>query len=159
MTRTLTIIAIVCSLGTAASARPEPEPRLKARNNHVIIEHQTSASVPTIGPPLAPVTIEFFCRVADRYTSRRIYRKLMLLHKRHPTRLRIVFHLVGYGRRYLAKAALGAHLQGKFRAFMDAMWKLSYRFRQPDLEALVKRIGLDWPPISAWSPTNDSTPC
>lgn len=132
--------------GPARTVTPDP-PRIQPRTNHVTITHQTVAAVPSVGPALAPVTIEFFCRVADRHTSMRIYRRLMQLHKRHPTRLRIVFHLVGYGKRFLTKAALGAHAQGKFRTFLDAVWLLNHRFRQKGLKGLVERLGLAWAPI------------
>ncbi len=140
MLRSLVIIAVACSGVATATAQPTVP---RARNNHVVVSHQPATPKPIIGPARAPVTIEFFCRVADRYTSKRIYDRLMQLHRRHPTRLRIVFHLVGYGKRYLAKAALAAHSVGKFKAFMDAVWNVGRRFRKRHLEGLVRRLGID----------------
>ncbi len=129
--------------GGATSAPAELEPRPES----VVVVHDPPSDVPVYGHRYAPVTVDFFCSLADQYYARNVYALLMELAKRHPHRLRIAYRLVDpIGRSFVAEAALEAFAQGRFHEFIAEVLSPTSRRRilkPSDLAEPAKAAGLD----------------
>jgi protein-disulfide isomerase len=101
---------------------------------------------PTLGPADAKVTLvvstDFQCPYCGRLAP-----TLEALHRRYPTALRVVFknNPLGFHRRALpaAKAAMAAHLQGKFWAYHDRLFATQSLMDDADFERHAIQLGLD----------------
>ena len=121
--------------------------QLEPRAQEVVVFHDPPSEMPVHGHRYAPVTVDFFCSLADQYYARSVYTLLMELAKRHPHRLRIVYRLVDpIGRSFVAEAALEAFAQGRFHEFIaEILSPMSgQRILKPeDLTAPAEAVGLD----------------
>lgn len=122
----------------------------------VKIEHEPPLESPTLGPRLAPVTIEFFMDPSEHH-SRRYDRMIQELAERHPTRLRVIYRIVSRRGRssWQGEAAREAFAQGRFREFLDAYYARS-RWSRTDLPELAESAGLDPEAMDANVSPNES---
>jgi predicted DsbA family dithiol-disulfide isomerase len=134
------LLCSVLALPVQANAESRP------RGEIVTVVHRPPSQVPTRGPHLAPVTIDF---VLDPQDARSIvvHRLLEILATRHPERLRIRYRLVGRSDRHgLLEAAHEANAQGKFFEFLEAYYGATYSSSSvigKDLERIAQEVGLD----------------
>jgi len=138
--RALVLSSFACFLGLAASFEASAAP-----DKIIQVTHQERAAEPTLGPALAPVTIEFFFDVADPQ-SVVTHRLLQIMRARHPERLRVRYRVTGRGgrsNRHLA-VALESHRQGLFFPFLNKLYGDNQpNPRRADLEAVSRGVGLD----------------
>jgi protein-disulfide isomerase len=109
----------------------------------VRVEHRDLDAMPTRGPANAPVTIELF--FAPVQSSRRTeYKTIEALQAKHPSKIRLVYRIIkATGTSRLHYAALEAHAEGKFDAFMDAINKKAGALTDAQLIELAKSIDMD----------------
>ena len=101
---------------------------------------------PSIGPSDAKVTLivstDFECPYCSRLAP-----TLDALHARYPTALRVVFknNPLAFHKRAMpaAKAAMAAHLQGKFWPYHDRVFATQKLLSDADLERHAIQVGLD----------------
>ena len=126
----LTTLSLVAGLAASPAAAAPPDPRIE---NQPVITHTRASEHPQWGPRLAPVTIEFFFDLENRYHGS-TYRTLKKFAQRHPTRLRVVFRVIKVRKvtPWLAQAVLEAFGHGRFFPFVDA-W---YAERRPSRQTL-----------------------
>ncbi len=138
----LPLAGFVCALvfftgDTSAQDRP--------RGDIVEVIHRPPSPIPTRGPHLAPVTIDFFLDPQDS-RSIVVHRLLEILSTRHPTRLRIRYRLIGRSERHqpILEAAHEAAAQGKFFEFLEAYYGVSYLAGTGrDVDRVAEELGLD----------------
>ncbi len=127
-----------------------PKP-FETRAQTPTVIHDPPGTMPVHGPRFAAVTAEFFCD-PHNYTSKRVYQRLMELAKRHPTRLRIVYHV--YSARYapfLAEAMAEAGAQGRFHEFAKLLLLRGSYTKQKHIPDLARAAGVDFSGIErAW---------
>ncbi len=135
--------AVVLGLGLGlvlALARSDAAPT----GGVIRVEHRAPTTLPTRGPPAAPVTIELFFTpgAGSRIAA---YRNVEKLQADHPNRIRLVYRIVkGNGNARLHYAVLEAYAEGKFDAFMDALNKSRITsFTDQALLELGKSVGVD----------------
>lgn len=131
----------------------QPAPAAAPRPQMRVVRHRAMGPHPARGPRLAPVTIDFFVNPGDRAT-RSIHRQLVVLQRRHPRGLRIVYRLVAPGRDHdLAVAALEAFAQGRFEPFLEAVLAHPRPPRAPeDIASLCREAGVDVAKVeAAWA--------
>lgn len=132
---------------------PVAADELEPRPQQVLVQHRDAEPRPTLGPRHAPVTIDVFINFSARYDLS-VYQHLRTLSARHPTRLRVVFHILDdAGHKNLAEAAIGAHAQDRFFAFMDELvGHVTYQRLIPKdadaIEDLCERAGVDYQRIA-----------
>lgn len=132
------LAALICALLPASSGRADPEGKI------VKVEHQPPLDVPTLGPRLAPVTIEYFMDPAEG-SSWSYSERLEQLAERHPQRLRVIYRIVSRRRRpsWQSEALREAFAHGRFFPFLDALHdRMRWRNRK-DLAAAAEAAGLD----------------
>lgn len=115
-----TFLALLCCLTSSVAHADEDTP-----SRVHIVEHRAAVTHPTLGPANAPVTIEFFLNLSDGARTPRAHALLRALHKRHPSRLRIIYRLTP-GRDSGSAPALSfgreAFEQGRFFPFLEAYY-------------------------------------
>jgi protein-disulfide isomerase len=101
---------------------------------------------PSLGPADAKVTLVVSTDFQCPYCSR-LAPTLEALHARYPTAVRVVFknNPLGFHDRALpaAKAAMAAHLQGKFWPYHDRVFATQSLMSDEDLERHAAQLGLD----------------
>lgn len=150
--RIFLIVLVTTSAALAPGALLAPDSAraegLKPRPQNVRVVHAEYNVNPVLGPRYAPVTIDFFfsLSVAQRINLK-AYLRVLALAKRHPERLRVVFHLLdNRGVTRLSEAVLEAHAQGQFFKLMDKL-SILRRSRVPhtdqQIRDLCERVGID----------------
>ena len=152
-TRIIITTALLMLLGSAALAQtPAPLTREQADEQYprykIALFEDAS---PSLGPSHAPVTIvmvmDFQCPFCDRAAA-----TLHDLKQQYGERLRLVFHNnpLAFHQRALpaARAALAAHLQGRFWEYHDKLFANTRTLEDPQLERYAEEVGLK---ISLWS--------
>ncbi|HUS67552.1 MAG TPA: thioredoxin domain-containing protein [Kofleriaceae bacterium] len=109
------------------------------------VTHDPPAEVPSLGPRVAPVTIEFFANLGDGSATYHLHKLLVELQERHPRRLRVLYRLVGSGEtsNEHLEFALEAFAQGRFHQFLDAMYGTRGSPRAAELADAAREAGVD----------------
>lgn len=145
------VLAILCAPHIVRAARGDAPKPFHKRPQTPTVTHDPPGTTPVHGPRFAVVTADFYCDPHD-YKTKRLYRRLMELAKRHPTRLRIVYHV--NSTRYapfLAEAMLEAGVQGRFHEFAKALLVLGSYTKKKRIPALALASGVDFSAIErAW---------
>ncbi len=85
----------------------------------VRVEQHDVNDPPSRGPSLAPVTVEMFYSPAKSSTTRQAYLRVEKLQAAHPSRIRLLYRVIGRDR--LPSAVLEAHAEGLFFELMAVL--------------------------------------
>jgi protein-disulfide isomerase len=132
-------IAVAVAVAIAAPAAAERQGEV-AR-----LLHNPPGEAPILGPRYAPVTIELFIDL-ESSSSRRVYRDIHELARRHPIRLRTVFWITRAGGQASRRneTAIEAFAQGKFHRFLGAYFGDAFHHpSEAQLEGILEEAGID----------------
>ncbi|HUJ59287.1 MAG TPA: hypothetical protein VLX92_12365 [Kofleriaceae bacterium] len=130
-------LALVAAVALAAPAAGAP------RGEVVRVEHRDPGALPSRGPSNAPVTIELFF-TPGQGSRNTTYRNLEKLQAAHPTRIRLVYRILGVnGSARLQYAALEAYAEGRFFELMDRINRDRTTYTDAQLIDLAKEVGID----------------
>jgi protein-disulfide isomerase len=140
--RFIAALSLLALAATLAVAEPDRRP-----GELTIVESHPTGPYPTLGPALAPVTIEFFCNLGDGNKSANMHYLLAELAERHPQRLRVVYRLTNRTEAPNPGLEFGqeAFHQGRFFPFLEAYYGTRRRHPRPEeYEEVAKAAGVDF---------------
>ncbi len=115
----LLAVATIAAIADRDGAGPPPATAQPGPGRAVRVEHRALEEAPTLGPPVAPVTIELFYAPGTAQ-AHAAYLTLVELQRRHPVRVRAVFRPLPRSGN-VAAVLLAAHLRGRFHELMGAL--------------------------------------
>ena len=141
------LVAAAAAAGAARAAPARhavaPAPALAPPPNIQRITYRPAGGPPAIGPADALVTVELFF-IPGATQSHRPLDALLALQARHPRRIRLVFRpLSRQGKILVPEAAMEAHAQGKFLAFIRAIDDAGRNLGKDQILRVAASVGVD----------------
>lgn len=138
--RAFAVRAIACCAVVTAALGPK---LATAAGRVVRVDHPDLEAVPCRGPAAAPVVIEVFFSPTQN-PQRSAYKAVEALQALHRNRIRLEYRIIkAVGSSRLHYAALEAHTEGKFDAFIAAIRRTTAALTTAQLLELARGIGMD----------------
>ena len=145
------VLPLTTSVAPAAAEEAPVEPSAKSANmtngRVAVVSHAPPGAVPSLGPSVAPVTVEFFADLSDHRRSSGALKLIYELANRHPRRLRVLFRLVKgqrTGSDELVESGIEAFTQGRFHQYLAEFYRDTGSTPSRSLlPEIAERAGLD----------------